>query len=177
MGFGSEKSFAASLLSDNESTFEEETPVEVTTDDHPIKPTRKRRFHEFHQKRSIKTEKHANITPEPVQIRSKSQKEEADELFDELKCLVPDTLTITLLQTAMALVKAGFTESLGIDTHSVKQEKRDIKQEDSSKSSFVKNKRNFFALGRNRHLAKLKMIKKKGLYQTKNLLAFEVRRC
>lgn len=89
--------------------------------------------------------------------------------------MVPNTLTITLLQTATALVKAGFTESLGLSVNpdTVKREKPDIKEESSSQS-VVKNRRSFFALGRNRHISKLKMIKKKGLFQTRNLLKFEV---
>lgn len=172
-GFGSEKDFEPSIPSESESESDK-----VSIEDEPVsrcqKPFQKPKFHQFHQKHTIKIER--DVSPEPIRLHTSSNNEEVYELFEQLKALVPDTLIITLLQTATALVKAGFTESMGWSVNRpevVKREKPDIKQEPSLQSC-VKNRRNFFALGRNRHIAKLKMIKKKGLYHIKNLLKFEV---
>lgn len=95
---------------------------------------------------------------------------ESDELFHQLKSIVSNTLLVTVLQTSIALVKAGLSESLDLKA-SVKKEKAvNIKQEPRN----GKKKRHFFSLGRNRFLPKSRFITKKGQFQVGNLLKFSV---
>lgn len=176
LGFPSENSFKTSDVfgTDSETTIEDE----VFFEEEPVSRVRKNPFrnrYENYHNRRVKIEK--DVTPEPVRFHSQRGNTEIDELFQQLKCLIPDTITITLLQTATALVKAGFTESFLSEVDSsqniIKEEREDVKPGRSSKFS-IRNKRNFFAFGKNKHLSKLKMIKKKGLFRTKNLLKFEI---
>lgn len=190
-GFESERSyessiqsvsnFANQICSNRSQITTKKSPIrtpsvvsEVSIKDPPkprVRNPRKRMFYDLHQKAVIKVERHRNKTPEPARFHKKSQDEnETDELFHQIKCFVPNTITITLLQTAIALIRAGFSESLSVGT--VKQEKPDIKQESSSRH-LVRNRKRFFTLGKNRHLPKL-LIKKKGPFQTENLLKFHV---
>lgn len=166
IGFGSEKSFTTSNHQNKKRASSElsEISAEETTVKKPS--LKKRKFQET--KNFVKVE---NLTTRSsyTDYQRRQQDDEAEELFHQLKCLIPNTLTITLLQTSLALVKAGFSESFYMDD--VKQEKPDIKKEPGA---FVRNKKNFYTLGRNRHVHKLKFIKKKGLFQTKNLLKFDV---
>ncbi|KAL5277823.1 hypothetical protein ACFFRR_002820 [Megaselia abdita] len=188
MGFGSEKSFKTALTSEtetidnkrflNKNSRATRTPDVSIKEEPTIRIRKPRDTKEFdEEKYSIKVETLENYTEkksETVSFSRRQDEEEADELFNQLKNLVPNTLTITLLQTAMALIKAGISENLS--NENVKKEKPDIKPEPSS-PNFVKSRKTFFTLGKNRHLHKFKMIKKKGQFQTKNLLKFEIDRC